>query len=146
MFPTHLNPNNFLFYITSNFTPIHVYPRVKMGKVLLKSLGSDSVLCFMDEVYSLHRHPTTTVYNHTEFSSTSRTREPGTRIAHPGPKKLTILCDQVRITPIVGRCRRKWVPPKMTRNASRGCTIPVWIQSKTLIRVSNYLVGNEIKR
>ena len=29
MFPTHLNPNNFLFYITSNFTPIHVYPRLK---------------------------------------------------------------------------------------------------------------------
>ena len=26
MFPTHLNPNNILFYITSNFTPIHVYP------------------------------------------------------------------------------------------------------------------------
>ena len=30
VFPTHLNPNNFLFYITSNFTPIHVYPRLKM--------------------------------------------------------------------------------------------------------------------
>ena len=28
MFPTHLNPNNFLFYITSNFTPIDVYPRL----------------------------------------------------------------------------------------------------------------------
>ena len=28
VFPTHLNPNNFLFYITSNFTPIHVYPRL----------------------------------------------------------------------------------------------------------------------
>ena len=30
MVSTHLNPNNFLFYITSNFTPIHVYPRLKM--------------------------------------------------------------------------------------------------------------------
>ena len=29
VFPNHLNPNNFLFYITSNFTPIHVYPRLK---------------------------------------------------------------------------------------------------------------------
>ena len=27
VFPTNLNPNNFLFYITSNFMPIHVYPR-----------------------------------------------------------------------------------------------------------------------
>ena len=31
VFPTHLNPNNFLFYITSNFTPIHVYPCLKTG-------------------------------------------------------------------------------------------------------------------
>ena len=29
MFPTHLNPNNLFFYITSNVTPIQVYPRLK---------------------------------------------------------------------------------------------------------------------
>ena len=26
----HLNPNNFLIYFTSNFTPIHAYPRLKI--------------------------------------------------------------------------------------------------------------------
>ena len=29
VFPTHFNPNNFL--LTSNFTPIHVYPRVQLS-------------------------------------------------------------------------------------------------------------------
>ena len=32
MFSTHLNLNNFLFYITSNFTPIHVYPRLNLKR------------------------------------------------------------------------------------------------------------------
>ena len=93
--------------------------------------------------YSLRRLPTTTVYNHTECSSISQTREPGTRMVHPGPKKPTILCDQARCTPIAGQCPRKWVPPKMTHSASRGCTIPVLIQWRTRIRVSPYLAGNE---
>ena len=40
VFPTHLNPNNFLFYITSNFTPIHVYPCLNLNCKLEPAIWS----------------------------------------------------------------------------------------------------------
>ena len=80
--------------------------------IRFKALISKLFVCPFDRrFHSLHRHPTITVYNRTECSSTSQTREPGTRIAHLGPKKLMILCDQARFTLIAGLCRRKWVRP-----------------------------------
>ena len=49
MFPTYLNPNNFLFYITSNFTPLHVYPRLNGVGVGTEKI--EGVYCFIRSPY-----------------------------------------------------------------------------------------------
>ena len=93
---------------------------------------------FLSKFFSLDRQLTTTVFSRMEFSSTSQTREPCTKIEHPGLKRLTILCNQARRTLTGGLCPWKWVQVRVTLNASHGCTTPVWILSKTLILVSVY--------
>ena len=95
---------------------------------------------FLSKFFSLDRQLTTTVFSRMEFSSTSQTREPCTKIEHPGLKRLTILCNQARRTLTGGLCPWKWVQVRVTLNASHGCTTPVWILSKTLILVSVYWV------
>ena len=83
-----------------------------------------------------HRPAITIASSHMEFSSTSQTREPCTKITHPGLKRPTILYDQARFTLIGGLCPSKLVRPVLTLSVSRGCIIPVWIRSRILTLVS----------
>ena len=46
VFPTHFNPNKFPFNISSNFTPIHVYPRLNSPVYfILRPSNSISASC-----------------------------------------------------------------------------------------------------
>ncbi|KAJ7356217.1 hypothetical protein OS493_025970 [Desmophyllum pertusum] len=99
-----------------------------LGPVIRAEVGDVIEVVFMNNAslnYSVQPHGV--FFNKSNEGS-------GTKIAHPGLKRLTILCDQARLTLIGGLCPRKWVLPRLTRNASRGYTPPAWIPSRTLMQ------------